>query len=208
MGGKSRRASRRGGRDRVVNGPVRQAGRARLDDGRLIVWSVADGRGGRRWRVIVEHEGELVSSTLLEVSAEGRPARLELTTADGLLTLHPEASGGLHGNVVTATGVRHLSIAWSDEHELEIEGVSIASALAARRLAPTTPVGEGRTVPVVVVGADLSVHEDSRVFSRLSDKAWRIDIGAGSEVLTVDARGIPHWAGESDEWPLELDSHR
>jgi hypothetical protein len=191
-----------------VNGPVRQAGRTRLDDGRLIVWSVADGRRGRRWRVIVEHGGALVSSTLLEVSAEGRPARLELTTAAGLLTLHPEASGGLHGNVVTARGVRHLSIGWSDEHELEIEGVSIASAIAARRLAPSTPVGEGRTVPVVVVGADLSVCEFTRVFSRPGQEAWRIDTGDGSTFLTVDARGIPQWPGESDEWPLELDSHR
>ena len=187
---------------------VRRAGRVGQADGSVILWSVADGRRGRRWRVAVARDGGFVSSTLLEVSAAGRPVRLELTTSGGLLTLHPEASGDLHGNAVTQGGVRHLRYAWSDEHELVVSGVPILDAVTAQRLAGSTPAGEGRTVPVVVVGLELAIREGVRSFHRLDAVTWRIDGEGDQETMTIDARGIPRWSGDVDEWPLEVLPHR
>lgn len=187
---------------------VRRAGRIGQADGNIVLWSVADGRRGRRWRVAVVRDGGLVSSTLLEVSPEGRPVRLELTTSVGLLTLHPEASGDLHGNAVTQGGVRHLRHAWSDEHELVVDGVPVLGGVTAQRLAGSTPAGEGRTVPVVAVGLDLAIREGVRTFHRLDAITWRIDGGADPETMTIDAGGIPRWSGDADEWPLEISPHR
>ena len=187
---------------------VRRAGRATLADGTALVWSVADGRRGRRWRAVTTRDGILTATLLLEVGVDGRPARLELATAAGLLTLHPEGAGSLHGNAVTADGVRHLAFAWSDEHELAIDGVPIGSAVTARRLADAAAVGEGRTVSVVAVAADLSVREETLDFVRLDDATWRIEgDGEGeSRTVAIDERGLLVWAAGAGEWPLERET--
>jgi hypothetical protein len=196
---------------------VRRAGRATLDDGTGIVWSVADGRRGRRWRAMTTRGGHLVQALLTEVDTDRRPTRLELTAAAGLLTLHPEPSARLHGNVVTPGGMRHLAFAWSDDHELAIDRFPIAGAITAHRLAATTSVGEARDVEVVTVDEDLDVHEGSRRFSRVTETTWRIDGSDGGDRIrevTIDERGLLVWpgsrgetsgAGEAVEWPLEVD---
>lgn len=187
---------------------VRRAGRVILADGRHVVWSVADGRRGRRWRATTTRDGALETAMLLEVGLDGRPSRLELATAAGLLTLHPEAAGWLHGNVVMPDGVRHLTFAWSHEHELEVEGHAITMAVTAGRLGRSTPVGEGRTVPVVVVSPDLAVRERSRRHVRVDKATWQIDREGHRFDVTIDERGLPIWSGEAAEWPLELESQR
>jgi hypothetical protein len=188
---------------------VRQAGTGILADGSRLVWSVADGRRGRRWRAVASLDGVISQALLLEVDVEGRACRLELTTIEGMLTLHPDESLlSLHGNVVTPLGVRHLSLPWSDEHGLEIERSPIAGAVTAHRLAGSMAVGEGRTIPVVVIAADFMVSESTRRFVRLDGTGWRIEeeIGvAGASTLTVDERGIPVGLLGGREWPLELD---
>lgn len=190
---------------------VRRAGRASLADGTQLLWSAADGRRGRRWRALTTWGEALTAALLLEVGVDGRPARLELATAAGLLTLHPEATGSLHGNAVTPDGVRHLTVAWGVEHELELDGIPIASAVTARRLAGSTAVGEGRTVPVVAVARDLSVREGTRRYMRVGEATWRIEGDGDPRTLTIDERGLPVVAGETPdeagEWPLELDTH-
>ncbi len=188
-----------------MSAPVRRAGRATLDDGAEIVWSVADGRRGRRWRAETIRAGRPESALLLEVGVDGRPARLELATAAGLLTLHPEAAGSLHGNAVTLRGVRHFTFDWSGDHGLEIDGLPIASAVTTGRLAAAMPAGEGRTVPVVVVGLDLTVRTGERHYHRLDDRTWRIDGDGRAQTLAVDGRGVPVWPEGAGEWPLELD---
>lgn len=188
---------------------VRRAGRATLADGSQVIWSVADGRRGRRWRAVTSRDGAQTGSLLLETSLDGRPSRLEFASAAGLLTLHPEPTGFLHGNAVTPEGVRHVAIPWSDRHGLEIDGQPFANAVTARWLAGSTAVGEGRTVPVVAVAVDLVVRQASRRYTRLGNLTWRIE-GAGdsseSSTLTIDERGIPAWPGEAGEWPLESES--
>jgi hypothetical protein len=126
-----------------------------------------------------------------------------------MLTLHPDASGGwLHGNVVGASGVRHLSLPWSPEHGLEVEGRPIAGAVTAARLSRVLEVGEGRTVPVVLVAADLAVSETAHRYVRVGAGEWRIESVFGEAAVTIlriDERGIPAGLPESREWPLELD---
>jgi hypothetical protein len=156
---------------------VRRGGRATLPDGE-IAWSVADGGRGRRWRTATTRGGALEAALLLEVGTDGRLARLELATAAGLLTLHPEAGGSLHGNAVTAGGIRHLTLDWSDEHGLELEANPIPGAMTAARLASTVAAGEARAVEVVVVGHDLVLREAGRRFERLD--------GAGSWPIVGD----------------------
>jgi len=197
-----------------MSAPVRRAGRARLDDGSEIIWTVADGGRGRRWRARTIRDGLVVEALLLEVGVDGRPTRLELAASAGLLTLHPEPTGGLHGNVVTGDGVRHLSLAWSDDHELAIDRLPIADAVTVRRLASITRVGEGREVQVVAVHPDLEVEEGVRRYRRIAVSVWQIE-GAGSQrTVSIDDRGLPVWPassgerggeGEPAEWPLEVD---
>jgi len=91
------------------------------------------GRGGppgRRWRSIRrDAAGRLVSDLLLELDPAGRWVRLELATADGILTLHREVDDtAAHGNVVTAGGVVPLAFAWSRGHRLDIAGEPVAVA--------------------------------------------------------------------------------
>lgn len=138
-----------------MSGLVRLAGRAPLPDGGWITWTVADGRRGRRWRTVTALNGRCVLSALLEVDPEGRFAKLELATPDGLFTLHPERGDELHGNAVLADGVRHLKYAWSPDHALEVDGLPIATAVTAARLTRTVTVGEGRTLQSVTVALDL-----------------------------------------------------
>ncbi len=88
---------------------VRRGGRGTLPDGAQLTWSLAEGGRGRRWRASRVRDGRLEGTILLEIDAAGRPARLELGTSDGLLTLHPDrGERELHGNVVTPDGIRHL----------------------------------------------------------------------------------------------------
>jgi hypothetical protein len=195
---------------------VRLAGSGILADGSRLVWSVADGRRGRRWRAVASADGVMTHALLLEVDLDGRPSRLELATSTGMLTLHPDdARQSLHGNAVLPDGVRHLRLAWSDEHGLEVEGRPIATAVSARRLARTIAVGEGRTIPVVLITATLEVSETTRRFVRLGETEWRIEPDTSASVaggagapqaisLIVDGRGIPVGLGNAREWPLEL----
>lgn len=185
---------------------VRLAGRLDLGDGTRLVWSVADGRRGRRWRATTTHDGSLTGGLLLEVGLDGRPARLELSTVEGLLTLHPESAGhSLHGNVVTVDGVRHLAFAWSIDHALSIDGEPVADAVTAHRLAGSVAVGEGRRVPVVAVERYLGVREDERRFVRVSTTDWRIEAGDKSQILSIEDRGLLLSGEAGQRWPLEIE---
>jgi hypothetical protein len=193
--------------------PARVAGVATLDDGTEVTWSLADGRRGRRWRATSRRLGALASSLLLEIGTDGRPARLELASAAGLLTLHPEPDGWLHGNAVAADGVRHVSLPWSGDHALEVEPLPIAHAVAVGSLVGRLAVGEGTEVPIVVVSETLAVREGLRRFDRIDAATWRIDGDGVTRTLVVDDRGVPVWAGggagpsRGREWPLELEEH-
>ena len=113
---------------------LRRAGSGYAPDGARVTWSVAEGRRGRRWREVVVEPGDAIrSSLLLELDRDGRFSHLELSTAAGLLTLHPEGDGTLHGNAVTPSGVEHVrGRAWDGDRAILLDGSAVCAAAAAR----------------------------------------------------------------------------
>ena len=142
---------------------------------------MAEGRRGSRWREVRVVTGGIVSSLLLELDPNGRFAHLELSTPAGLITLHPEGGGTLHGNAITADGIRHIvAVPWQPDDLLLVEGSTIARTAAARRGSATTGV---------LVGLDLSID--------------RRAIGLGERIVELDADGLPALA-DGATWPMDL----
>ena len=118
---------------------LRVAGTGRDLDGGTVTWSVAEGRRGRRWREAIARDGAILHSLLLELDTDGRFAHLELTTAAGLLTLHPEGDGTLHGNAIRAAGITHVrGLPWQADDVIDIERSVICAAIAGLPV-PTKP---------------------------------------------------------------------
>jgi hypothetical protein len=121
--------------------PERRAGRGIGPDGTLVVWSRAQGTRGTRWRSTRSDARGVISVLTMETTPDGRLDRLELATDRGMLTLHPDSGrGALHGNVVTADGVRHLELPWSPEHALVVDDEPLALEAAVARL--VDPIGD------------------------------------------------------------------
>ena len=184
--------------------PVRRGGRGTLPDGARMTWSLAEGGRGRRWRASRVRDGHLEGTILLEIDAAGRPARLELGTSDGLLTLHPvRGESELHGNVVTPAGIRHLRFDWSPAHELVVDGFPVLLLAAARRLAAVIRAGETAERPAIVVDNALRCHALTLRFVRLDERRWRAE-GEGSAIgVAIDADGAPTGLDAAQDWPLE-----
>ena len=149
---------------------------------------MAEGRRGSRWREVRVENGAVISSLLLELDPGRRFSHLELATAAGLLTLHPEGDGSLHGNAVEATGVRHVvAVPWQPDDLLLVAGSPISRAAASRRA--DVPRHSGVAMGVVVA-LDLTLV--------------RRAIGRSERAVDVDPDGLPAFAG-GETWPLELE---
>lgn len=187
-------------------GWLRRAGSGRSTDGAEILWSIAEGSRGRRWRTSSSRDGLIESSLLLETTAGGRFLRLEYTTAGGMLTLHPDGGEhSLHGNVVHPHGVRPVTLAWSSDHSVEVDGLLIPTAAALGRLSRSVAVGEGETVPVVAVDRVLAVRPGSRLVRRVAERRWIVaNLADRHEIdIDLDEHGIPRLEG-GRTWPLEI----
>ena len=185
--------------------PVRRGGRALTLDGASITWTQAEGARGTRWRESIVSDGGLRRTVLLEVSAAGRPTRLEVTTTAGLLTLHPETDeSAIHGNVVGADGVRHLASDWSPAHELLLLGSPASAAVTLGRLASELAVGESRTLDVLRIDDGLDPRPARWTVRRTDEHAWHLrSLDDGEErLVSLDASGRPVLPG-AVEWPLE-----
>ena len=169
-----------------------------------MTWSLAEGGRGRRWRASHVRDGRLEGTILLELDAAGRPARLELGTSDGLLTLHPDrGERELHGNVVTPVGIRHLRFDWSPAHELVVDGFPVVLLAAAHRLAGPIPVGETAERPALIVDRGLRCHVAAIRLVRLDERRWRTE-GEGSAVgVAIDEDGAPAGLDDAENWQLE-----
>jgi hypothetical protein len=144
-----------------------------------VTWSVAEGRRGRRWREVVRAGPGIRSSLLLELDPQGRFSHLELSTAAGLLTLHPEDDGTLHGNAVTSKGIEHIrGLPWSPEVQIALEGSPVCAAIAASR-------GAGQH-EALRIGLDLSLSRAS----------------VTGDPGDANANGLPNLANGTS-WPLE-----
>jgi hypothetical protein len=187
-----------------MSGLVRRAGRAALEDGSTVVWTVSEGRRGRRWREVrTDGEGAVLSSLLLETDPAGRFLHAELSTGAGLLTLHPEGDGTLHGNVVTGDGVRHVTgLRWSADSALLVDGSAIAVAAVVTALR-VRDAGVSASLSVAHVTLGLDVAIDSVGVERLAHDRWLVK---GREV-GVDVEGLPVHT-DARTWPLELEPGR
>ena len=156
---------------------LRRAGTGRSPDGRTVIWSVADGARGRRWRwTITTGEGSLLHVGLIELDPAGRFARLELAAAAGLLTLHPAPDGRLaHGNVVRRDQVDPIEIPWSIQTSIALNGDPFGTAIAGWR-------GRGW-----VVRDDLTL----------------VSMPSSQPILMLGQRGVPILS-DAVEWPLEI----
>lgn len=164
-------------------GWLRVAGTGRARDGATVTWSVAEGRRGRRWREAVTRNGAVAHSLLFELDPEGRFAHLELTTPAGLLTLHPEGDGTLHGNAVTGAGITHVrGLPWDTDDVILIDGSVVCEVIAGQ----WQRARELDTLGAIRVAADLSLTRDRTT----------VDPASG------DPGGLPALA-DSQEWPLE-----
>ena len=163
-------------------GWLRRAGSGLDASGARVTWSVAEGRRGRRWREVVATDAGIRSSLLLELDPDGRFSHLELATATGLLTLHPEGDGTLHGNAVTAHGVAHVrGLPWALDRAIDVEGSAIAVATWRRK--------DGSWLhDLQVIRPDLSLERTTHVV-RINEQA-------------VDAEGLPV-LDRGETWPLE-----
>jgi hypothetical protein len=151
-----------------------------------------------------------VKSLLLELAPDGAIVKLELATQAGLLTLHPDPGGTrLHGNVVRASGVEHVTLSWSDAHALVVGASAVTGAVAAARLAASVAVGEGRSFPAVEVGEDLALRRATWRAARVGERRWRLQAADGgpSVVVTLDPDGIPVALDDEETWPLEIADH-
>jgi len=168
----------------LASPPLRRAGRGTAADGSSIIWSVAEGRRGRRWREVVVTAGSIRSSLLLELDPDGAFSHLELSTAAGLLTLHPETDGTLHGNAVTWDGIQHIrGVPWSPDQAIWITGSSICLAAGLRR--------DGtKTAAWLAIGLDLRLETAVSIIR----PDWSL----------IDAEGLPVLV-DAETWPLELD---
>jgi hypothetical protein len=186
--------------------PIRRAGRATTIGGDILTWTEAEGTRGTRWREALARDGTLIRSLLLEVSAAGRPTRLEITTSAGLLTLHPEPDeSALHGNVVRNDGVAHLAFPWSPEHELIVLGSPASATITLRRLAARVVVGATQPVDVLRIDDALDPRPALWTAERVARHAWHLRAIDGLEErrLTVDDEGKPVLL-DALSWPLEV----
>ena len=182
---------------------LRRAGHLRLEDGRDVIWSVAEGRRGRRWREVVRKPNQpgIRHSLLLELGPDGWFSHLELSTEEGLLTLHPEGDGTLHGNAVTASGVRHVrGLAWDPAGIVLIDGSIVSRLAALPGLSSLISTGTEREVHVVRVPRDLELLVTREVVRRNGD-LWSI---GENEHVNPDERGLLRGMTAHD-WPLEVD---
>jgi hypothetical protein len=189
----------------------RRAGRGIAADGTLVVWSIAQGTRGTRWRSIRTDARGLVSALTVETTPDGRLGRLELATDRGMLTLHPDAAErALYGNVVGAEGVRHLALDWSLEHVLFVDDEPLALEAVMSRLVER--IGDRSSVaierPIVRLDRRL-VPERGRLVLEIETNGSTIarDPLTGESVRLAgppSGRPLADLADAAD-WPLELE---
>ncbi len=189
-----------------ASGPIRLGGRAELPSGDLLVWSVADGRLGRRWRESTMRDGAVARTILVETEPNGNIHRLEIGTAAGLLTLHPDRAGELlHGNVVTPTGMRHLTLAWGSDRAILVDGSPALVAITIAALSGDTGMGDPLQLEVLRIDDRLDPAPGRLEAVPLDSRTWRLagsGVLGGEIVASLDDDGLLDLTDRT-VWPLE-----
>jgi hypothetical protein len=186
---------------------LRRAGSGRLSDGSRLVWTVAEGGRGRRWRWTHTTDSGLATVGLLELDVEGAFARLELGSAVGLLTLHVDHSGSeVHGNVAAASGMRHLRFPWSSDNLVVVDGEPLVAAAMCFRLAGRSDGRPTREQAILLVEPSYVIRDTLGHCTRESDARWRIEMSQARRIrIAIDAQGLPTGLEDESSWPLEID---
>ena len=182
--------------------PLRFGGRGQGADGASVIWSVVEGSLGRRWREVRNAGAAVASSLLLEIDPAGRFAHLELSTPSGLLTLHPEADGTLHGHAIVSDGVEHVEgLAWHADGVVMLEGSTVCRLAAIAGLADAIAIGVSKGHLAAVIPPTLWLEVKPIRIERIDATDWRF---GAEEPFIVDGRGLPLLRG-GEIWPLERD---
>jgi hypothetical protein len=187
---------------------LRKAGTGRFGNGDRLIWTMAEGAKGRRWRWTHANDVGIVAAGLLELDPDGRLARFELAGAAGLLTLHPSADGTeLHGNIASLFGMRHIRRPWSTAHALIVEGEPLVAAAMCHRLAGGIGPGGHTDVAAVVVEPGYALRDCRSRVVRDSVERWRMESSPHPKVrLAIDTDGLPVGMQDDATWPLEDDA--
>jgi hypothetical protein len=147
----------------------------------------------------------MATSLLLETDTSRRFAHLELSTTTGLLTLHPEADGTLHGHAVVggehSVGVEHVwGLTWKPDGIVIVEGSTICQMAAIHLLGLSLPEFSAVSQPAVGIHPTLACQPTVVRVERIARDRWRF---AGDPPIDVDERGLPRLR-DGGMWPLEL----
>ena len=186
-----------------MTAPLRVGGRGLGADGASVIWSIAEGSRGRRWREVRNVAGGVASSLLLETFVDGRFAHLEFSTPSGLLTLHPEGDGTLHGNAVVSDGVEHVTgLRWEPDALALLDGSTVCRLAAVDLLARSADAIDSHAHLAVVIPPTLWLEVKPVRVERIDTTTWRF---GSEEPFAVDERGLPVLRG-GEIWPLEQDA--
>ena len=186
---------------------LRRAGSGRLTDGSRLVWTVAEGSRGRRWRWTHTTNAGLIAVGLLEIDEQGRFSRLELGTAVGLLTLHVDQSGSeVQGNVAGPDGMRHLRFGWSSDDCVLVDGEPLVAATVCHRHSGPDDPRPTHEHGVLLVEPSFVVLQMIGSFTRESETRWRIELSQARRFrVSIDGQGLPTGLADESSWPLEVD---
>ncbi len=164
-----------------------------------MIWSVAEGSRGRRYREVRRAGEGIAHSLLLETDPAGRFSHLELSTPSGLLTLHPEGDGTLHGHAIVSDGVEHVAgLAWEPDGLVVIDDSVVCVLAASRLLRPTLEAASSIARHAVWIPPTLWVEIRPVRVARAAG-SWQL----GSDgPIEIDPGGLPRLAG-GEMWPLE-----
>ena len=185
-----------------MSAPVRRAGFFADDAGRSVIWSVADGVRGRRWRwTVVDRRGTLLAAETVETDPDGRFLRLEAATAAGLLSLHREPDGSLHGNRVGERGIDHLTVEAPAPAGVLIGGTALSVSIL---LGAIDAPASRASIDVLEIFDDLGLRVVSATIRPDGEAGWEVRTNRLTRRAVLDTDGLPA-APEHDglTWPLE-----
>lgn len=126
-----------------------------------------------------------------------------MTSPAGLLSLHPDRAGAIHGNVVTGDGVRHLALGALEPPLVDLPGSVVGETALCRALERLLPPGEARAVRVVRVTDALDVSVVELEALRRDARAWELRDSGVVRSVRVGDRGAPAEGPGDARWPLE-----
>lgn len=193
----------------MTDRPVRRSGRSVDEAARTVTWAVAEGARGRRWRwTLLNGQGRLVASHTVELDPGGRFTRLESAAGTGLLTLHREADGSLHGNRVMDRGVEHVTVAAPAPTAFLVgEGAPGVAVLAANLRAAQAEPGTRSVIEILEVFDDLGLRVVDAHVSVVSSR-WDVRTDLGTRRADLDADGLPRLPDDVRpvDWALEREA--